>query len=251
MKLRRAAGSSATSKATDVSVAAISNRMHKQGSANERGVGKGGMPSMFHAGHARPALPECGRWTKAVVNHMKMLIVCSILVSLAAVALGQGILLNEGQSYVFDFSSIPDLGPAVSGGPGKVIAWFAPGTMGVGENALMEIFPDSLSDSPRSTRGVFIDEFPSGRTGLPYWWSTIGPHAQPPFFPDLQGIVRVTMFNGTAQLSGFEIAEVINGEFYSGYFAVPEPPVGTLFAVALVCSPFLRRRVRPIGPETD
>ncbi len=99
---------------------------------------------------------------------------------------------------------------------------------------MLEIFPNSLSDSPLSST-VTIDEFPSGREGVSYWWSWGGPHPEPPFFPDLQGVLRVTMLSGSAQLSGFEVAQVINGEFYSGYTAVPEPAVGTLLRAGLVC----------------
>lgn len=171
---------------------------------------------------------------------MKLLIGCAILISLNTVALSQGVHLEAGQSYVFEFSSIPDLGPGVSHSPSRVAGWFAPGTIGLGENALMEIFPDSLSDSPFSISGVFIDEYPSGRTGLVYSWPSIGPQTQPPIFADLQGVVRVTMLSGAADLSGFEVTQVINGEFYSGYFTVPEPAVGTLFSLALACCRFFK-----------
>ena len=171
---------------------------------------------------------------------MKKLIVGSILIALNAVALGQGVLLEQGQNYVFEFTSIPYLRPTAAGDHSQVIAWFEPGTFSANENARLEIFSNSLADSPLSNSGAYIEEYPSGRAGLPYWWVAVGPNASPPFFPDLQGILRVTMLDGTARLSGFEVAQIIDGDFYTGYFAVPEPAVGTLFAAALACLVFFR-----------
>ena len=162
---------------------------------------------------------------------MNKLLVGSLLVLAGAVSFGQGVPLQQGQSYTFEFTSIPNLRPALSVDPVQVIAWFEPGTFGAA-NARLEIFPNNLFDTPL-TNSVAMVEYPD-RVGLPYWWSTFGPHADPPFFPDLQGVLRVTMLSGSARLSAFEVDQIINGDFYSGYFTVPEPAVASLFAAALV-----------------
>ena len=48
------------------------------------------------------------------------------------------------------------------------------------------------------------------------------------------------MLSGSAELSGFDVSQLINGGFYSGYFAVPEPASGTLFPEAVGCLVFFR-----------
>jgi len=95
---------------------------------------------------------------------MKKLIVGSILVAFSAGALAQGLLLEQGQSYVFEFNSITDLRPAAASDPSQVIAWFEAGSLdpGVGDKVMLEIFANSLSDTPL-TSTITIDEFPSGR----------------------------------------------------------------------------------------
>jgi hypothetical protein len=181
-------------------------------------------------------------------KHMKKLIISSLLAATSVVALGQGVLLEQGQSYVFEFTSIPDLRPAVSADPSQVIAWFEPSTFGRTTSALLEVFPNSLSDNPLSTTNPMV-EYPD-RVGLAIWWPTSVHGAQPPFFPDLQGVLRVTMLTGTAQLGGFEVDQVINGEFYSGYFSVPEPAASNLLAPALVWLVFSRMRRNRLAKVT-
>ena len=164
-------------------------------------------------------------------RHMKKLLFCFSCILPGAVALGQGVLLQGGQNYTFEFDTIPHVPQQA---PSQVIAWFTPDSQVTG--ALLEIFPNSLSDNPVSApTNVFIQEFPSYRIGIAYFWPDLGPNAQPPFFSDLQGVLRVTMHRGTAQLSGFEVSQTISGESYSGYFAVPEPAAATLVTTALGC----------------
>ena len=192
------------------------------------------------------------RLSKAVARHMKKLIVGSVLVAFSAGAMAQGVLLDQGQSYIFEFKSLTDLRPAVAGDPCQVIAWFAPGTLDPpgGEKAILEIFPDSLLDSPFSST-ITIDEFSSGRGALIYGGLCGGPHPEPPLFPDLQGVLRVTMLSGSAQLTGFEVSQVINGEFYSDYTTVPEPAASTLLAAGLVCLLLFRIKTRTTNERTS
>ena len=171
---------------------------------------------------------------------MKRFVASLLAAATCNVVMGQGMQLDQGQSYTFEFTSIPFV-PPPSSDPirSRVIAWFDPGTFQNNEEALFEIFANNLSDTPRTTSITFV-EYPD-RFGMIYSWSVLGPNAQPPFFPDLQGVLRVTMVSGSAQLSGFEVAQYINGDYYLGYFPIPEPGIPGLFVPALLSLIYFRR----------
>ena len=160
---------------------------------------------------------------------MKKILTIAVLVGSSVFAIGQGLTLQQGQSYVFEFTSLRYLCPAEQGNDtGQASAWFAQGTFNSGESALLEMFPNSLSGIPLSIIGDGYDPSDSAQ-GIGYLW---GPD-EAPFFPDLHGVLRVTMLSGSAELSGFGVTQVVNGGFYSGHFAVPEPAAGTMLAAAL------------------
>src|SRR5262245_29298446 len=168
---------------------------------------------------------------------MKKMIVSSLLFG-ANIVLGQCVLLQQGQSYTFEFTSLTYQRPAAFGDRGQVIAWFEPGTFGFGASAQLQIFANNLFDRPL-TNVVAIDQYPD-TVGLPYWWGGGLTNTPAPFFPDFQGVLRVTMLTGQARLGNFEVSQVINGGFYSEVFQVPEPGTFTLFGMALVCLLFFR-----------
>jgi hypothetical protein len=74
------------------------------------------------------------------------------------------VIVEPGKAYVFEFTSIPYVGPALSG-QSEVVAWFAPGTLNLDESPQLEVFANSLSDVPLVTH-ITIDEFSSGRAGV-------------------------------------------------------------------------------------
>ena len=160
---------------------------------------------------------------------MKKILTIAVLVGASVFAIGQGVTLQQGQSYVFEFTSIRYLRPAEKGNdPGQASAWFAQGTFNSGESAMLEMFPNSLSGIPLSVTGDGYDPSDSAQ-GIGHVW---GPD-EAPFFPDLHGVLRVTMLNGSAELIGFGLSQVVNGGFYSDYPAVPEPAAGIMLAAAL------------------
>ncbi len=163
-------------------------------------------------------------------------IVASILVGFGTMALAQGVIVEPGKDYVFEFTSIPYLRPAQFKEGSQIVAWFAPGTLSLNESSQLEVFANNLSDVP-TVSYITIDEYPSGRAGVVASWG----YNSPPFFSDFQGVLRVTMLSGSAELSGFDVSSAINGGFYSGYFAVPEPQIGCLCAEALGGLLFLRK----------
>jgi hypothetical protein len=174
---------------------------------------------------------------------IKILLFTLIVGAATSTAFAQSVPLNQGQSYTFQFTSLPIADPPSGHGESEVIAWFDPGTFNFGESALLEIFANTLSDNPVSTTVAIVDV--NGRTGLWYTWSGPG-NPSPPFFPDLQGVLRVTMLNGNAQLSGFQVSQVIDGQFYSGYFPIPEPTTAAFAVAALACAFLKRPRTLPI-----
>jgi len=67
---------------------------------------------------------------------------------------------------------------------------------------------------------------------------------QPPPWPDLQGVIRVTVLSGVAHVEKLTVKEIVNGGFYSGTFfaVVPEPSTYSLLIIGIVC---LGKSIRP------
>jgi len=174
---------------------------------------------------------------------MKRFVVGLLGILASSVVFGQGIQLDQGQSYTFEFNSVP-LVPTPTSEPVRshVIAWFEPTTYQYTHVALLEAFADSLADTPL-TNSIGFDDY-TGRWGVEYAWRIVGPNPDSPYFPDLQGVLRVTMLDGSAQLSGFEVAQYIDGNYYVGYFPIPEPNVSSLFAPILVSLFFVKKKSR-------
>ena len=62
-----------------------------------------------------------------------------VLLASCTSVLSQGVLLGPGQSYTFEFTSLPYVRPAQTDN-GSLTAYFAPGTFSDGESVLLEIF---------------------------------------------------------------------------------------------------------------
>jgi hypothetical protein len=162
---------------------------------------------------------------------MKNLIAGLIILAGCTSVLGQGVLLGPRQTYTFEFASLPYVRPAQNDS-GSLIAYFAPGTFSDGESVLLEIFADALSDIPITYSYTHSGSAnPLDSVGLAEVWSS----SDPPFFPDFQGIARLTMVSGDAQLDAFGVKQVISGGVYSQYFPVPEPSTPALLALGLAC----------------
>ena len=169
---------------------------------------------------------------------MRNIVASLVLLASCTGVISQGVLLGPGQSYIFEFTSLPYVRPAQTDN-GSLTAYFAPGTFGDGESVSMEIFANTLSDTPITSSYTHSGPAnPLESVALRQAWMS----SAPPFFPDLQGIARVTMLNGDAQLDGFEVKQVISGGVYSQYFPVPEPSTSALLALGLAC--FVRSQTR-------
>jgi len=155
-------------------------------------------------------------------------------------AFAQGEVLKQGQSYIFEFTSLPYMRPATQIDSGSFNVRFATGTFTDTDSVLLELFPQSLSDTPLSSTfsgsGGPLDAVEIGQA-----WTAFSP----PFWPDLQGIARVTMLTGDAQISILRVQQIVDGGVYSQTFAVPEPSVSILsFYGATIVLLFGRRRTR-------
>ncbi len=169
---------------------------------------------------------------------MRNLVACFSLLASCTIVYGQGVLLGPGQSYTFEFTSLPYVRPAQTDS-GSLAAYFAPGTFSDGESVLLEIFANTLSDAPLTSSYTHSGPAnPLDSVALAEVWRS----TDPPYFPDLQGNARVTMLNGDAQLDGFNVQQVISGGVYSQYFPVPEPSTFALIALGLAV--LVRARTR-------
>jgi len=149
---------------------------------------------------------------------------------LTLLTFGQGVGIPTGGSYAFEFSTLPFIRPATPADGGQVSVNFVTDGLGPGESLMLELFPNALTDTPLAFTfdGAAGGPFPDGSLGgVAIFWS---PGAAA-VWPDLQGVVRVTMGSGSIQISSFSVTQVASGNYYSQTFPVPEP---TAMAFVLV-----------------
>ena len=170
---------------------------------------------------------------------MKALMITVVFTISGVVGFGQGVILGPGQSYVFEFTSLAYSRPATQSDGGSIAAYFAPGTFSDGESVEFAIYANSLADTP------LISSYTHSGPADPLTAVALGqvwPNTAPPFFPDLQGLLRVTMLTGDAEFDAFDAKQVINGGVYSGYFPVPEPLTPGLLGFGLAYLAWQRKR---------
>ncbi len=149
---------------------------------------------------------------------------------LTVLAFGQGVGIGPGGSYSFGFSSLNFIRSANAADGGQVAVNFVTNGLGPGESLLLELFPNALTDTPLAFTfdGAAGGPFPDGSLGgVALFWSP----GSAAIWPDLQGVVRVTMNSGSVQLSSFAVTQVAGGNYYSQTFPVPEPTATTLVLI--------------------
>ena len=165
---------------------------------------------------------------------------------LTLLAFGQGVGIGPGGSFTFEFSSLAFIRPANAADGGQVSLNFVTNGLGPGESLLLQLFPNTLGDTPLAFTfdGAAGGPFPDGSLGgVAIFWSP-GAAAE---WPDLQGVVRVTMIGGAVQLSNLSVTQVAGGGYYSQTFPVPEPTATALVLVGAGLLMEMRRRVFEAG----
>jgi hypothetical protein len=149
-------------------------------------------------------------------------------------ALGSILTLHQGEKFSFEFNALPYLDPQANWGNACTIR-FVSGSLTSSETMLVELFPNSLSETATSWS---ISGIGSGENfAATYVW----PGSQP-FWADLQGMLRFTMIGGSASIERVIVTQVVNNEVYQGVLSVPEPSSCGLFLAGLFL--ILRRRGR-------
>lgn len=147
-------------------------------------------------------------------------------------ALAQGTLMfNAGESYTFEFTSPPLVGPASPDAPflqyGSMSGFFS--TAPAGSSMLWEMFENSTSESPIASQIVSPPT-----TTLPN---------PPPLYAfagwaDLQGVIRISMLSGSTTTDTLRAAFVRRVEAtpfeYSTVIPIREPNSLALVGVGLV-----------------
>lgn len=176
------------------------------------------------------------------MNALKSLIF-AVLTIIPALSSGQ-VWLSQGQSQVFEFRAQNPLPPEELFYT-TLGLHFAPGTFTIGEDATVDIFPDTLADTP-VTYGIvsLIDPDDSTHSvGGGVSW----PGNTSPLWPDLQCFIRITMNSGDAQLDSFslDVTKASDFSIYHEVVIVPEPSVaGILLLGAFGIATRRRRRIR-------
>jgi len=132
-------------------------------------------------------------------------------------AFAEGLLLREGESHVFEFTSLPYVRPATQADSGSFSVTFAEGTFLQGERLRLELYTNSLSEPPLSHTFSGLPG-PVGQMTVSKIWAS---HS-PAFWPELHGLARVTMLSGNADIVRFTVKQIVNGDVYSRSFTLPD-----------------------------
>ncbi len=129
-------------------------------------------------------------------------------------AAAQGLLLNQGDIFTYEFSNLPDRtvrppGQDVASGASVI---FSGNYLAPGERLRIELFENSLDEAPFRT----LEESPPvmlASTGVPYG----------PCWLDNQGAIRLTMLSGSVQITELQFTSLQNDIIASATVFVPEP----------------------------
>ena len=148
---------------------------------------------------------------------MKLVATAIALMCVQLAPFAEGLLLREGQSHVFEFTSLPYVRPATQTDSGFFSVTFAEGTFIDGKRVRLELYANSLSDTPLSyTFSGFSS--PAGQITVTKIWAS----DSPPFWPELHGLARVTMLSGDADIVRFAVKQIVNGDVYSRSITMPD-----------------------------
>lgn len=125
---------------------------------------------------------------------MKINNIIIALLAFSLAAKGQGIILNAGDSYTYEFSNLPDYNTTQYVFLGAQAAFsLDPSSLSPGYQMRFEVFENSVSDTPLfssicSASNQFVGaDLPGDML-------------------DLQGVVRFTMLAGSARVAWFDLA---------------------------------------------
>jgi len=132
-----------------------------------------------------------------------------------------GLTLSGGQSFEYEFSSIFSTTP-FSDDPFVFAGFSVSGDILTdGEALIFAVFEDSTDQVPiRSGTFEGVSTVPSGG-GLGGGGFLTSVALAP--WQDLQGIFKVEVTSGTIELSSFNAATVIGGDYYEQTYVIPEP----------------------------
>ena len=140
--------------------------------------------------------------------------------------------LTAGQSYSYEFSTVPFVQPGALVSPGGGgIFYLATPNLEVGSQVLVEMFENRTDTAPFKTSRFVLTEWTSevnvGGTGV---WQ------------DLEGRMRLNVLTGAVDLTGLEVrvfggpgpAIEFNAYGYNQIIPIPEPSTWSLVGVGLV-----------------
>ena len=87
---------------------------------------------------------------KGKAHFMNKAFIMLLVLASSRLVFGQGVLLGPGQSYVFEFNSLPYLRPVSPGetGTGNVVTWLDPASYASSGSVRIDCFANTLSDTP-------------------------------------------------------------------------------------------------------
>ena len=160
--------------------------------------------------------------TKAIIMNTTALAVGLLLVSALHTA-GQGVIVRPGESFAFGFQGMDNCQTLTERYPpnGIVSVRFGSDILAPGESLRLEMFENSLTQAPIASQTYSsLTPVTTIRLSRFFAWS------------DLQGFIRVTMIDGTVEVSDGRFS-VYPDEFTfcETFVAVPEPSLVGLLAI--------------------
>jgi len=159
---------------------------------------------------------------------MKKNIILSFLLTTSA--FGQGILLNAGDSYTYQFDSLPFEGFSIYGTPRAFFSLpIFPSDLGPSGSLRFEMFEDTPGGVPIFSRTLTTASSILDTSGtVPNAWA------------DVQGSIRLTMLSGSITVNVFSLQAMVPADasgfnIYGGrVYLVPEPAIASIVGLCVV-----------------
>jgi len=148
------------------------------------------------------------------------------------------IILNQGDSYDFTFSTMNNNSGTSFAWPVSVYVGYENDLLNDGESIQIELFENTLVDSPWQTTVHSQSGFLSSVNSIIFSNSESN-------WGDLSGAVRITMLTGSVEIIGLSIQRNIATDKYIVSASIPEPSTYLLLTISSVIC-FLLTKRKPI-----
>ena len=167
----------------------------------------------------------------------KHLSLCGLYLMAIAACQGQ-FLLNEGDTYTYEFVSLASQGTLSGSTTSHGVFEITVGGLGLGEQFRFDVFENSVTEAPIASRIGVFQNMPLGVAGV----------RVDDLWQDHQGVIRVSMISGSITINSlrFQAVSPLDPNTLTVYGAVitpvPEPQVISLLTLTSILGHFIYRK---------